>query len=130
MADRVVTACHAGNLLYFGGLQVFAEAVFGETSQHEDTLCDLIRLFGGVVVQILEFAVQDEESVSFDIPVKSAQIRIEYLKVCQQLMQRRYYVAHFLFVQVKIIHRFHSRFIFYEYFLFLFVDTKVDGIIL
>ena len=73
---------------------------------------------------------QDEESVSFDIPVKSAQIRIEYLKVCQQLMQRRYYVAHFLFVQVKIIHRFHSRFIFYEYFLFLFVDTKVDGIIL
>ena len=69
-------------------------------------------LFGSIVVQVFELAVQDEEPVPFDIPVETPQIGVKYLKVGQQRMQRRYYALYFLLVQVQIIQCFHNRFYF------------------
>ena len=46
---------------------------------------------------------QNEESMSFDIPVEAAEIGIVYLEVCQQLVQGRYYAVYFVLIQMQII---------------------------
>ena len=112
MPDGLIAACYAGNLLDLGDPEVFAEPVFGLAAQHQDAFRDLIGLFGSIVVQVFELAVQDEEPVPFDIPVETPQIGVKYLKVGQQRMQRRYYALYFLLVQVQIIQCFHNRFYF------------------
>ena len=86
MAESLASARYAVDLADFGDLQVLAELVRGNAAEHQNTLRDLIDLFGRVVVHLLELAVQHEKSVSLNVPVKAAEIHVMNLKIGEQLL--------------------------------------------
>ena len=57
--------------------------ILGHATQHQDALCNLVNLLGGIVIHTLELLVQHKEAVSLDVPVHTAQIGVMYLEVGQ-----------------------------------------------
>ena len=88
--------------------EVLAETVLGHTAEGENPLGQFVGLGRRIVVELLEFGMEDEEAASLDIPVQSAQVGVENLIVGQQALQRCYDSVGSRRVQVQLIHRFHG----------------------
>ena len=83
MVHSLTAARDVGHFLHVGNLQVFTELILGHATQHQDALCNLVNLLGGIVIHTLELLVQHKEAVSLDVPVHTAQIGVMYLEVGQ-----------------------------------------------
>ena len=83
MVHSLTAARDIGYFLHVSNLQVFTELILGHATQHQDALCNLVNLLGGIVIHTLELLVQHKEAVSLDVPVHTAQIGVMYLEVGQ-----------------------------------------------